>query len=432
MGFRVDGESAGQRDQWMVQGDLFKIGRQDALGYPVVTPTVVDREQGHSGYGGGYLQARWARTGSDGRESALQFSYDRTDVDYPYVGGLLQNLTLDYQKRRSWGERNEIYWGAGFQQYWDNTYYNRYQGFSPLQSVYRVGDVVVRDEYQLVPGRWLASLGARVDYNSYRRVEYQPSFRLLFTPNARQSAWIGAARAVRAPDRVDRDLRLNGGEIAMGKALVDTTFSGNPGMRSEIERSLEGGYRLQSGQRWSVDASIFWSYYDRLRAGEAPIQPQVEAPRTLVLPFETCNCGWGRTYGAEIWATWQVSPGWRIMPSYSYLNETKWLPDQTFTRYAWEATANIPHQGLLRSQHNLSRNWKFDWMARARSRDKGWDLPGVPLLDAHLSWRPSRGTELSLGVQNVTDRRVLESYSDAPVPSLPLRRTFVIRWTQKF
>ena len=118
------------KDQWMIQGDLYKTGRQDPVAYPAAQPSV-DRMQAHTDYNGGYLQARWTRTSSTGSESEVQFSYDRNNIDYPYFGGTLQNLTFDFQRRVQTGERNEIYWGAGFQQYSDDTYSNRYIGFNP-------------------------------------------------------------------------------------------------------------------------------------------------------------------------------------------------------------------------------------------------------------------------------------------------------------
>ncbi|HUK18752.1 MAG TPA: hypothetical protein VLW65_20165 [Bryobacteraceae bacterium] len=71
-------------------------------------------------------------------------------------------------------------------------------------------------------------------------------------------------------------------------------------------------------------------------------------------------------------------------------------------------------------------------MARARSKDAAWNLPGALMVDARLGWRPSHGGELSIGVQDLTDRRVLEAYSENPFLSIPTRRTFVIKWTQGF
>lgn len=433
-GFRFEGQPD-QEDQWMVQGDVYKTDRQDPLAYAVLLPYVVNRVQGHTDYEGGSIQARWTRSTSAGRESELQFTYSKNSLNYPFVGGDINNATVDYQNRLQIGERHEIYWGAGFQQYWDTTSSGGSLGFLPRSAVYRVGDVVLRDEWQFVPNRLLGSAGVRIDYNTYHDVEYQPSFRLLYTPNARQSAWMAVSRAVRVPSRMDRDIQLVGAKTLVQSIPILPLMSGSLAMRSEVERSVEAGYRLQSGQRWSVDVSLFWSYYNRLRALHGPVAPLVSFPQgipQLVMPFTVDNSARGRSYGGEIWAMWQVHSGWRIIPSYSYLNESRWLPERAAFQYLFDGhPANLPHQGLLRSQHDLSRTVQVDLMAKARSRDLAFGLPGVLLIDARLSWRPKSSGELSVSFENLTNRKILESYPEAFTPAIPLRRTFVLKWTQR-
>jgi iron complex outermembrane receptor protein len=148
----------------------------------------------------------------------------------------------------------------------------------------------------------------------------------------------------------------------------------------------------------------------------------------------TCNGGSGRSYGGEIWGTWQVRPGWRLSPSYSYLNEARWLPSSPYYSYYWDGTpATLAHQGVLRSQHDLARNLQFDLTLRARSRDEAlYHLPGVLLVDARLAWRPWSSGEVSVSAQNLTGRQVMEGYPELAVTAIPLRRTFVLKWTQRF
>jgi len=435
LGFRMEG-NAGSMDQWMAQGNVTKVDRQDPVAYSEVLPGTVDFSQGHSDYLGSNLQAAWTRTRSPGEESTLQFSFSRNGVDLPYISTILSNLTVDYQKRRQTGTRNEIYWGGGYQHYWDSTLSRRFIAFSPPDSTYRSADAVVRDEYQLMPGLLTGSAGLRLGYNSYTHLEYQPSLRLLLTPGQRQSAWMAVSRAVRVPSRVNRDIQYDGGALLVGDTPVWFPTYGSESLKSEVERSIEAGYRFQSGQRWSVDASLFWSYYGRLMAVAGPAAPLVDLTGAVPLPYlpvTFCNCGQGRSYGGEIWGAWQVRQSWRILPSYSYLNESLWLPPSNFETVQWDTLPDtIPHQFRLRSQHDLSRTVQLDVMAQARSRDAVWDLPGAFLVDARLGWRPSRSGEFSLGVQNLTDRRIVECYAEGPFLSIPLRRTFTIKWTQRF
>jgi len=435
MGFRVDGQP-NEKDQWMLQGDLFKTGRHDPNAYPALAPSV-DRDQGHSGYDGGYLQARWTRSTSADSESVLQFSYDRSNMHYPWLTADLHNLTLDFQKRTQTGERNEVYWGVGYQQYWDDTSSRRFTGFNPNSAVFRSGDVVLRDEWQVLPERLLLSAGVRLDYISYHDLEYQPSLRLLYTPKANQSAWVAVSRAVRTPNRADRDIVFDpGSEVVFGLPVAMTNL-GSKSMRSEVARTGEAGYRFQSGQRWSVDTSVFWSQYRRLRSVDYSLPPELVFSQSGVyawIPMRMANSGAGRSYGGDASATIQLRPGWRLLPSYSYLNDDRWLPTPSAT-YAtlWEQIpADIRHQGAVRLQYDVARNVQLDLMARARSRDHAHDLPGVWLGDVRFGWHPVRSTELAFTVHNLTDRRVFETVSEGTTPAIPIRRILLMQWTQRF
>jgi iron complex outermembrane receptor protein len=436
LGFRVDGQS-GDKDQWTIQGDIFKTSRQDPLATPVLFPAVIDQSQGHSGYFGLSLQGQWTHTAAAGAESTLQFSIDRTDLDYEIVRDNLHNLNLNYQSRQQTGYRNEFYWGAGYQHYWDSAAPNLPVAYNPAKSSYFSGDVVARDECRMIPGLLTASAGVRLDYNSYHQLEYQPSLRLLYTPGARQSAWFAVSRAVRAPNRVDRDFDEYAGATLVDGYPVQAWMFGTKSMRSEVERSVEAGYRYQAGQRWSVDASVYWSYYERLRGIEGTPAPLLSFPNgapTLTESVYTCNCGAGRSYGGEIWGTWQVSSTWRLSPSYSYLNETRWLPSSPYTQYLWDGTpVDLAHQGVLRSQHDLARNLQFDLTARARSRDESiYHMPGVLLLDARLAWHPWNSGEFSLSVKNLANREVFEGIPQLMTVAIPIRREFVVKWSQRF
>jgi hypothetical protein len=88
---------------------------------------------------------------------------------------------------------------------------------------------------------------------------------------------------------------------------------------------------------------------------------------------------------------------------------------------------------VLRSQHDLARNLQFDVTLRARSKDEAlYHLPGALFVDARLAWRPWSSGEVSVAAQNLTGRQVLEAYPELAVAAIPVRRTFVLKWTQRF
>ena len=199
---------------------------------------------------------------------------------------------------------------------------------------------------------------------------------------------------------LDRDIVFDpGSEMVFGLPVAMTNL-GSKSMRSEVARTAEAGYRFQSGQRWSVDTSVFWSQYRRLRSVDYNLPPELvfsESGVSAWIPMRMANSGAGRSYGGDASATVQLRPGWRLIPSYSYLNDDRWLPAPS-ANYAtlWEQIpADIRHQGAVRLQYDVARNLQLDLMARARSRDHAHDLPGVLLADVRFSWHPVRSTEFA-------------------------------------
>jgi iron complex outermembrane recepter protein len=437
LGVRLDGQ-INSRNEWMLQASLFRTDRQDVLALPSVQPNY-SRLAGNTDYRGGFIQGSWTRVQSAGNESVLRFSYDASDLRYTLIGGISNNLNIDYEKRRQTGARNEIFWGGGFQQYWDRTSPSASVSFDPLSAVYRSGNGVVRDEFQLVPGKLLASAGVRLDYNSFRNVVLQPSFRLLYTQGPAQSAWVAVSRAARTPNRVDRGFSFDDGSRWMPGVPLPISFQlhGSSAMRAEIARSAEFGYRRQVRQRWSIDASLFYTRFENLRSINATLPPKLSIEGQsvkLTVPGTFENAGTGRAYGAELWSILQMRNGWKLIPAYAYLRETRSLPASSATAwYLWDRRAtDIRHQGSIRSQHDLSPKWQLDLMARLRSRDRTFGMPGAVLLDARLSRHLSRSTELSFQVNNLTNRQIMEVGSDSSEVSIPIRRVFLIRLAQRF
>ena len=166
------------------------------------------------------------------------------------------------------------------------------------------------------------------------------------------------------------------------------------------------------------------------------LQPELVLGTTgifLQVPMHMANSGAGRSYGGEVSATVQARPAWRLIPSYSYVRDDRWLPADSFYTYVWDHTpSDLRHQGALRSQHDLARNLQLDLMARVRSRDCTYGLPGVLLIDARLNWRPVHATEISFSLRNLTGKHVFETVSEGATPAIPTRRTFLVQWVQRF
>ena len=207
-------------------------------------------------------------------------------------------------------------------------------------------------------------------------------------------------------------------------------------MQAEVEKSFEAGYRYQHKQRWSVDGSVFWSDYTRLRALQYPLLPTVDwsgSTPVLSMALPLVNAGAGRTAGLEVWGSRQITPNWRFLASYSYLDESQWIPSAGPAQMIWDGMlGTLRHQAMVRSQYDINRWFQVDLTVRGRSRNIGFQVPGAVLADAHVSWRPTRSGEMSFTVQDLTNRQILEAYAEGPFAAIPLRRTFIAKWVQRF
>ena len=61
----------------------------------------------------------------------------------------------------------------------------------------------MQDAIALVPNRLTATLGIKLEHNSFSGFEFQPSGRLAWTPTEQQTVWAAVTRAVRTPSRIE-------------------------------------------------------------------------------------------------------------------------------------------------------------------------------------------------------------------------------------
>ena len=78
---------------------------------------------------------------------------------------------------------------------------------------------------------------------------------------------------------------------------------------------------------------------------------------------------------------------------------------------------------------HLPGNLRVDVMAPVRSHDDALDLRGVVPIDARLAWRSTRRGGVSVSVQYLANRQVLERNPEIATPPIPVSRTL---WTQRF
>ena len=100
-----------------------------------------------------------------------------------------------------------------------------------------------QDEISLVPDRLEFILGCKLEQNSFTNFQYQPTARLLWTPDRKQTFWGAVSRAVRTPAFTEEYLFSTSPPVGG----VFPRIIGDEGLQSETLMAYEIGYRAGDG-----------------------------------------------------------------------------------------------------------------------------------------------------------------------------------------
>jgi iron complex outermembrane receptor protein len=332
-----------------------------------------------------------------------------------------QNLfDIDFQDGFRLGDSQQMVWGLGYRAIIDRNDPSFSVSLQPNQRTLNQFSAFLQDEIRLVHSLRL-TVGSKFEHNAFTGFEFEPNVRLLWTMTPNQSIWTAVSRAVRTPALTEEGLRLTSAVVPPGVPQNPTPFPalvtvyGSRNFQSEDLLAYELGYRVQVTNTLSTDIATFYNRYSNLRTAE-PGVPFVEGspvPTDLVVPFMAGNKMGGGTYGAELIADWKVTPKWRLVGSYSYLQM-----DITKNTNSLDPTADLPngssprHQWYLRSSLDLPRHFDLDNTLRFVDHLPALNIPSYYALDAHVGWRPVPLVQFSITGQNLLDNQHLEFIPD--------------------
>jgi iron complex outermembrane receptor protein len=411
-GFRVDAEPSSE-NTFTMQGDFYSGDENLATG-------------GNSRVSGNNVLGRWSHTFSEDSSMSLQMYYDRTHLTDPVpanafapAGTLLDDLDtydLDFQHRFHLGEHNRFVWGFGYRFTRDEVENAPALAFFPATLDRNLFSAFVQDEILL--GKKLSlTLGTKVEHNDYTGFELEPSGRLAWTPTEQQTIWGAVSRAVRAPSRVDRDIRL---PTPLAAPIVNNLLVGGTGFESETVVAYELGYRAQLSSKVSGSISTFYNEYDDVRSTSlSPPDPVFGLP----FPLFYANNLEGETYGIELSASYHVFEWWRLHIGYNLLNEhIRVKSGQSDFNNALNETADPQQRFSIRSSMDLPYNIELDaglrWVDSFVFNNSGAPdtVPAYFELDVRLSWHPAKNWELSIVGQNLLHEQHLEYVISSPNP----------------
>ena len=244
---------------------------------------------------------------------------------------------------------------------------------TPNRDYEQIPSYFFQDTMTLIDDRLYSTIGIKLDHNSVTDFEYQPSARLVWTPDERTSLWGAISRAMRTPSLVNR-----------------TQMSANWSPDAEEMISYEAGLRRQPTEKFFWELSVFFARYNDL----------------IVQSAGDPNLGDADCYGFEWDAKYELSPCWQLTGSYSFLVEDiETIPGHNYPMI--EPGGNPRNKFFVQSGWDLGHDVSLDVMFRyVDSMTIG--VAEYFESDVRLAWYPTRHLEVSLVGRNLLDDQHLE------------------------
>jgi iron complex outermembrane receptor protein len=392
-----DRQQAGFRSDWKsglngytLQGDIYY-----AEGSQIPQPQELR---------GANLLGRWSRDLGGGDGLRVQAYYDRTSRDQQ----VLDTADLDLQHALAARGGHRLLWGGGLRYSRDRIENSAALAFLPPDKDLPSWNLYAADEIAL-RSNLDASLGAKIDHNTYTGAEFLPSARLGWRPANEHLLWTAWSRAVRTPSRFDRELFLPGNPPFL--------LAGGPQFQSEVAYVYELGYRGQPLARLSFSATAFYHDLDKVRtiapgAGGATVSNDRE----------------GHTKGFETWAGYRLTDSWRLDGGYTHLEtRLRVKPGQVDLQPSTSIGSDPKDWWTLRSSHDLGDAWELDLLARHYAALDNLGVPRYTALDVRVGWHWSRSLELAVLLQNLLDPGHIEW-----APGAELERALFAKVTLRF
>jgi iron complex outermembrane receptor protein len=432
-GFRTDLDLS-PNDSLTVQGELFhNRERETLLHWLAPTPGDIPFPSSMSAQGGDVL-ARWTHSFANGSNTTLQTYYDQFQRSQFQLSEVERTFDIDFQHHFKLGAHQDIVWGLGYRSQSAGLPLGYAVSVAPGHRSASLYSAFVQDEIHLAPNVWL-TLGAKLEHNAYSGFETEPSARIAWNPDAKQTVWASASKAIRQPTRLNTGVSAVLESIPLAPGVDQTvTLNGNPHFQSEELRDYEVGYRRQWSSRVSMDVDGFMSLYRRLatyEVGKPVIVPGLTT--TIQVPVVYGNRSHAVDYGGEASLTFNVNSRWRISPGYSMLALNYRLDPGSTDQFSPALAGNSPRHSIqARSSINLTRRLEFDQTVYWNSGFVNRAIPAHARVDARLSWKASDSVEVSLTGQNLLRPDFMEFGNFEQIVGTQAPRSLIGKITWRF
>ena len=412
-GFRSDLKLR-EHDALMLEGNLYGGSFGEPLSKPLLVAPFAATVGGINSESGGSAMGRWTHGYFNGQETQVQIYYSIEDRDATERPDNLYSVDVDVQHHFHIGSRQDLVGGAGYR---FSEFYapaTPYLVITPARQHYPLYSVFIQDELVLVPKRLSLIAGGKSEHNRFTGFDLQPSLRLNFRPSVKSAVWASVTKAVKIPNILNTSM-YRPLSASLGMDGIDlATLVGNPKYKDEHLLAYEAGSRIQL-RRVSLDAAGFVNNYNDVETNEN-LAPVAHAGYTEY-PAQWANNIYGKSFGAEVAASWNAVPGWKVTASYSWLKMEMRANSQSNdinTAVGFNAGTPTNHFGM-RSSYSLLKNLDFNALAQYTgplpSGLGGNTAPALPSycrVDSNLQWHVREYFRIDIGGQNLLKPRVAE------------------------
>jgi len=362
--------------------------------------------------GGGNVLARLSGPAPIwGGQFQLQTYYDRTMRNEQPVGETRDTFDVDYQQTAPARGRHQVTFGAGYRITSGVIDAVPPSALIPERRTDNLFSGFAQDEIAIVARRLRASVGAKVEHNSYSGFEPQPSARLVWTPRPGQTVFWSATRAVRTPSRVETDYTTT--SLVSPTVPTFVRLEMNPSFATEKLVAYETGYRVRALESVYVTLSGFYNDLDDILSTElqtAFVESAPAQPARLILPVQFRNGLFGESHGGEITADVRPYAWLRATGNYSYL-KISMTPDPGARDVSQERRyedVSPRHQVQLQAAVDLPARLSADLLVRHASPLDAGPVPGYTTSSVRVGWELSSRVELAVIGLNLNDAHHLE------------------------
>jgi len=387
VGFRSDW---GRPDdnEFTVQGDAY-INKEDV---DVYVPNGAFLYHDLYISSGENLITRWNHTHDNKAKSSAQVYFDYAETHYQVLHQGSYTLDFDYQYNINLNDRNNLITGIAYRFITDDIQNADLISFTSRSMDRSLYSTFIQDTYKLIPEKVHLTLGSKFEHNDFTGFEIEPSARIGWYPNNKNTIWAAVSRAVRTPNRAENSISI---AISPGYRWV-----GNTNFESEELIAYELGHRIKATENLSFDSTAFINKYNKLRTNEAidGLLPD----SSVALPLD--NKAKAISKGFELASNWSVTKNWKLKGSYTFLTtHIETIDNSNDPTVVGQAGMSPKNQFGIQSQLYLPHSIEI-----SNSLYYVDDLPTINVsgyyrFDSRIMWTAKPGVELSLIGQNLLD-----------------------------